>query len=153
MRETWIDTLLALECFHVAFLLLHDWVPLGGLNDVQAVRAENPGSRLLRTTLISAAPFVVGLVGSFWFLHRGYPMWLWYWLWASYALLFAGELNAWWIPYVKGTTEERVKRYRAMFGRTWAFLPERNGIVPNALHVVLHAATLATLGVLGALTF
>jgi len=35
-----------------------------------------------------------------------------------------------------------------MFGNTLTFLPEHNGIRPNALHVILHAATLALLVVL-----
>jgi hypothetical protein len=30
------DALLALQLFHVLFLSLHDWVPLGNLNDVRA---------------------------------------------------------------------------------------------------------------------
>lgn len=34
----------ALQSFHVAFLLLHDWVPLGSLNDVQAVCAVGSGT-------------------------------------------------------------------------------------------------------------
>lgn len=32
-----------------------------------------------------------------------------------------------------------------MFARTSAFLPERNGIRPNTLHVSLHAVILAIL--------
>jgi hypothetical protein len=40
-----------------------------------------------------------------------------------------------------------------MFARTHAFLPERNGMRPNTLHVVLHASTLATLLLLAALSF
>jgi len=39
-----------------------------------------------------------------------------------------------------------------MFAATHAFLPERNGIRPNTLHVILHLATLATLLVLAVLT-
>lgn len=35
-----------------------------------------------------------------------------------------------------------------MFGTTHAFLPAHNGIRPYTLHVVLHAATLATIVVL-----
>ena len=46
----------------------------------------------------------------------------------------------------------RAARYRALFGGTHAFLPGRNGIVPNTLHVALHAATLATLPALAAWT-
>ena len=40
-----------------------------------------------------------------------------------------------------------------MFGGTHAFLPERNGVRPNTLHVVLHGCTAATLAVMAALTF
>jgi hypothetical protein len=32
-----------------------------------------------------------------------------------------------------------------MFGNTHAFLPARNGVRPNTLHVILHASTLAML--------
>ena len=35
-----------------------------------------------------------------------------------------------------------------MFGNTHAFLPPRNGIAPNTLHVILHISTLATLALL-----
>jgi len=52
------------------------------------------------------------------------------------------------IPYFFRPDVKRAARYRAMFGHTHAFLPERNGIVPNTLHVALHAATLATLLIL-----
>ena len=40
-----------------------------------------------------------------------------------------------------------------MFGGIHAFLPERNGIVPNTLHVMLHACTAGKLIVLAVLTF
>ena len=39
-----------------------------------------------------------------------------------------------------------------MFGRTHAFLPERNGIRPNTLHVILQVATLTTLVLLARVT-
>ena len=61
-----------------------------------------------------------------------------------------------WVPLgkrnaVKAVPPERAARYQVMFGATRAFLPERNGIRPNTLHVILHIVTLATLAVLGAL--
>ena len=49
------------------------------------------------------------------------------------------------MPYFFGWPGGKEERYRAMFGNTHAFLLPRNGIVPNTLHVILHAATLATL--------
>ena len=48
-----LNALLILQTFHVLFLALHDWVPLGSLNDPKAVRAANPGEKLLAGTLIS----------------------------------------------------------------------------------------------------
>ncbi len=82
-------------------------------------------------------------------MGRHFPGWLWWWLWISYGLLFPGELTAWWVPYFLRPEPARVIRYQAIFGNTHAFLPERNGIIPNTLHCILHAATLALLVGLG----
>jgi hypothetical protein len=144
--------LFALQCFHVLFLALHDWIPLGRLNDVKAVRAANSVRKLAAGTLISLTPFAIGLAASAIHFGRAYPAWLFWWLWISYGLLFVGELTAWWIPYLFHAEPGRAWRYQAMFGATHAFLPERNGIRPNTLHVILHTVTLATLVVLVALT-
>ena len=138
--------LIALQAVQVAILWLHDWAPLPPLNDVCAVAAADDKPRLIRVTLIQSLPFTIGLAGSLaaaWSGHR--PDWLRSWLWISYLLLLAGELRAWWVPYLLRPEPGRAVRYRAMFGSTHAFLPERNGIVPNTLHCVLHAATVLTL--------
>jgi hypothetical protein len=147
-----MGTLFELQCFHVLFLAFHDWIPLGALNDVKAVRASNPGPKLLAATIITVAPFAIGLAASVAYFNRVYPNWLRWWLWISYALLFVGELQAWWVPYLFRSNPERVARYQAMFGKTHGFLPVRNGIRINTLHVILHVATLTTLVVLAALT-
>ena len=147
-----MGALFALQCFHVIFLALHDWVPLGKLNDVKAARAANPGRKLLAATLISLTPFAVGLAASAIYFGRLYPEWLLWWLWISYGLLFVGELTAWWIPYLIHPERERAARYQVMFGATHTFLPERNGIRPNTLHVILHIVTFTTVVVLGAVT-
>ncbi len=141
--------LIALQSLQVAILWLHDWVQIGTLTDIAAVRAHDTFGRLIRVTLIQSVPFSIGLIASVDFAMTGHPGWVWIWLWVSYGILFAGELRAWWWPYLIQAESERAARYRGMFGRTAAFLPERNGIVPNTLHVVLHAATAATLVVLG----
>jgi hypothetical protein len=39
----------------------------------------------------------------------------------------------------------RAARYAVLFGATHRFLPLRNGLAPNTLHVILHAATPAIL--------
>jgi hypothetical protein len=147
-----IGALLGLQCFHVLFLALHDWIPLGSLNDVKAVRLANPIHKLVGGTLISLTPFAIGLCASVVYFGGAYPSWLLWWLWISYSLLFFGELKAWWVPYLFVSDPVRAARYQSMFGATQAFLPERNGIRPNTLHVILHLATLTTLFVLAALT-
>jgi hypothetical protein len=136
--------LLALQTFQVAFLLFHDWIPLGRLNDVAAVRRENSLASLIANTLIVGGLFAFGLGASIHYYGRAYPGWLRQWLFVSYGLLFLGELRAWWIPYLIHAEPQRAARYREMFGHTHSFLPMRNRIAPNTLHIILHAATFAT---------
>lgn len=150
MRPMLFDLLFALQAFHVLFLLLHDWIPLGTLNNIAAVRAENSIGKLLLATLISTSFFLYGFVASIPHLHGPYPHWLLLYLSISYGLLFIGELQAWWIPYFGRLQPERAARYQVMFAGTHSFLPARNGITVNTLHVILHAATVDTLLVLAA---
>jgi len=140
-----LNLLLALQAFHVLFLLFHDWIPLGSLNNIAAVRAENSTPKLLLGTAISTSFFLYGLIASA--IHRNgpYPHWLLWYLLISYLFLFVGELEAWWIPYFGSPQPERAARYEVMFANTHAFLPARNGIPLNTLHVLLHAFTLAAI--------
>jgi hypothetical protein len=140
-----VDALLVLQSFQVLFLALHDWVQLGRLNDVRAVRSADPLPKLVIVTVISTLPFAFGLAASIASMDRGFPTWLIEWLRISYALLFLGQIRAWWIPYLVVDEPARASRYQVMFGRTHAFLPVRHGITPNTLHVLLHLATVATL--------
>ena len=129
-------------------LALHDWVPLARLNDIAAVRREIPVRNLFIATLIQTSFFAVGLVFSIRYFGRRAPGWLNYWLWITYALLFTGEIEAWWIPYLVRPNPERAARYQRISGNTHSFLPIRNGIVPNTEHILLHLSTAATLTVL-----
>ena len=70
------------------------------------------------------------------------------WLWISYGILFVGQIRAWWVPYLLRAEPERAARFQVMFGDTHSFLPQRNGLVPNTAHMMLHLATAATLLVL-----
>jgi hypothetical protein len=137
--------LLTLQAFQVVFLWLHDWIPVGPFNDVAAVRSQNTTTHLIRATLINSVPFTIGLAYSLMYFRRPYPHWLLYWLWISYGVIFAGELLAWWIPYLFRAEPQRAARYQIMFGNTHSFLSQRNGIAPNTAHVLLHIATLGTL--------
>src|SRR5579863_4245049 len=99
MHSVAIWALFVLQVFHVLLLALHDWIHLGSLNDLKAVRAENSLGKLIAGTLISATPFAFGLAASAVHLGQPYPAWLLDYLAISYVLLFVGELQAWWIPY------------------------------------------------------
>lgn len=139
------SVLVALQGFHIAFLFLHDWIPLDRLNDVVSVRRLHTLSQLVSTTLLGGLPFALGLTFSWHFSGGPYPVWVRTWLWVTYGLLFLGELRAWWIPYLLWPESSRAARYQALFGHTHSFLPRRNGIVPNTLHVILHSTTFVTL--------
>jgi hypothetical protein len=143
--------LLLLQLLQVAFLWVHDWLPLGSLNDVRAVRAQDSLRRLVTVTLIQSLPFTVILVLSAVYIRRPYPFWLVTSLWVSYSILLVGQLRAWWLPYLFRAEPERAARYRVMFGNTHSFLSVRNGLVPNTAHILLHACTVATLAVLFAM--
>ncbi|MGB7750806.1 MAG: hypothetical protein WCF88_04575 [Candidatus Acidiferrales bacterium] len=153
MHPDALNALLALQTFTVLFLTLHDWIPLGTLNILAGVHAADSRAKLFTTTVISAAPYAFGLAASIFYFRKPYPDWLFWWLWISYALLFLGQLRAWWIPYLLRPDPARAARYQQMFGATHAFLPEQNGIRPNTLHILLHVSTAALLIVLAVLTF
>jgi len=146
-------TLLALQAFQVAFLWLHDWIPLGRLNDVAAVQSQDSRARLVMVTILSSVPFTFALAFSVWRFGQPLPLWLYTFLWVIYTGLLLGQLRAWWMPYLFAPDARRVTRYRAMFANTHAFLPSRNGLVPNTLHVILHVTTAATLVVLFLIKF
>jgi hypothetical protein len=137
--------LLGLQTFQVLYLAIHDWLPLGVLNDVAAVRSQDTRQRLITVTLIQTIPFAIGLFFTARYLHQPWPHWLHYWLWISYTVLLLGQLRAWWIPYLFIPEPDRAARYKIMFGRTHTFLPYRNGLAPNTAHILLHIATAATL--------
>jgi hypothetical protein len=138
-----------LQSFQVAILLLHDWVPLAPLNDVRAARRGHTLTAVILATVVSSLLPSIGLVLSLWYLKSGWPSWLYLYLLAAYGFLLAGELEAWWIPYLVWPRPKRAAEYEEMYGNTWSFLPPRNGIRINSLHLALHAATLATLLILG----
>ncbi len=62
--RTWEMALVALQAFQVAFLWVHDWLPLGRLNDVAAVRRADSPSRLVLVTLVQSLPWTIGLLLS-----------------------------------------------------------------------------------------
>lgn len=84
MRPLTIDALIALQGFVVAFIALHDWIPLGVFNDVRAVQAADPRGKLVLVTVLSTAPFAFGLGATIVYAGGHFPGWLTRYLWISY---------------------------------------------------------------------
>jgi len=146
MNHVMVLTLLVLQGFVVAFILLHDWVPLGRFNNLQGVREVDPLGKRIAVTLLSALPFALTLWFSWEYAAAPrFPMWVRMWLWATYGLSVLAAARAWWIPYLGPGDPEVTARYQVRFADTHAFLPERNGMAPDTLHVALHTVLLAIL--------
>ena len=139
---------LCLQGYSVLFLLLHDWVPLGRLNNLGAMQREDSLSKRVFVTLLGVVPAALGFYWCALFFGRPYPGWLEIYMWAAYGVFLLGLLRAWWIPYLFVPDPVRAARYRVIFAGTYAFLPRRNGIVPDTLHVTFHAAVIATMIIL-----
>jgi hypothetical protein len=154
MHPLTMEVLIGLQCMVVLFVGLHNWIPLGTLNDVKAVRTVFPTGKLVVTTLTNFIPASIGLAGSVYYfsMGRGFAEWLIWYLWIFYLLACYGSLSSWWIPYLYRADPERVARDRVMYANTHSFLPERNGVRPNTLHVLFDVLTLAILAVLAVLT-
>jgi hypothetical protein len=145
--------LLLAQAYVVLFIALHDWFPLGRLNNLGGIRAVDSTRRLALTTVLSVLPFAFGLAASIYYYPNRFPHWLVSYLWITYLLGFYGMLRAWYLPYLVYKDPERAERYRQRFASTHAFLPERNGIRPDTLHVTFHVVLVALVTLLGVLTF
>ena len=137
--------LIVLQALQVLFLWVHDWLPLGSFNNVQAVRAQDSVARLVVVTLIQSLPFTIILALCIAYFDQRYPHWLVTTLWVAYVALLVGQLRAWWVPYLFRPEPDRAARYQVMFGSTHTFFPVRHGLVPNTAHTFLHICTVATL--------
>jgi hypothetical protein len=91
---------LALQSLVVLFLFLHDWIPLGRLNNLRAIRTQDSVGQQLFVTLLPGIPAAVCLIGSGRAFGQAYPDWLTITFWITYVLFLTGMLRAWWIPYL-----------------------------------------------------
>ncbi len=99
MHSILISALIALQSFVVVFIALHDWIPLGSLNNVRAVQAADPRAKLLAVTAVSTLPFAVGLGATIAYADTRLPGWLNIYLWICYGAAVYGLVRAWWGPY------------------------------------------------------
>ena len=65
---------------------------------------------------------------------------------AAYAGWLALQAVGWWIPYLRGASENHLRFYEKHWARTWRFLPPiGDHPIPNAAHVALQVMILAGL--------
>lgn len=125
--------------FIFLFMIVHDFVPLGPFNDVEAILNDRPLKELIFVTIVNAGQILLIIIGVLFFIGKKYPIIIKLWLIIHQSCIFIGALIAWWIPYIFGIgAEQRVERYQEMFGNTHSFLPIMNGIVPNTIHTIFH---------------
>ena len=153
MTHGLVTAFLGCQLFVVLFIALHDWLPLGRLNNLAGIRAVDTTRHLVVVTVLSTLPFAIGLAASVYYARTGFPMWVMVWLWISYGTGAYGMLRAWWIPYLLIRDPERAARYQQRFANTHAFLPARNGIRPDTLHVCFHVVLVVLIILLCILTF
>lgn len=125
--------------FIFLFMIVHDFIPLGPFNDVEAILNDRPLKELIFVTIVNAGQILLIIIGVLFFIGKKYPIIIKLWLIIHQSCIFIGALIAWWIPYIFGIgAEQRVERYQEMFGNTHSFLPIMNGIVPNTIYTIFH---------------
>jgi hypothetical protein len=153
LGHSMIYVFLVCQLLVVLFIALHDWIPLGKLNNLQGIRAADSTRRLFFVTTLSTLPFAVAFVASAYYAKAHFPGWLLWLLWLSYGTGLYGMLWAWWVPYLFVKDRVRAERYQVRFAQTHAFLPVRNGIRPDTLHVTFHVVFVTVFVLLCILSF
>lgn len=62
------------------FMIVHDWVPLGTLNDVEAIAKERSIQELLIVTLVGVVQILILMGLVLIFMGKKYPIWVKLWL-------------------------------------------------------------------------
>jgi len=121
------------------FMIVQDLIPLGALNDIEAIASVESFNETIVTTLIGTVQIILILTGVLLFMGKKYPLLVKIWLFVHPSFILLGAIMSWWVPYLFGTgTEEKIERFNIMFGNTHSFLPVMNGMVPNTLHTLFH---------------
>lgn len=129
--------------FILLFMIVQDLVPLGALNDIEAIASVEAFNETIVTTLIGVVQIILILGGVLIFIGKRYPLLVKIWLIVHPSCILLGAIMSWWIPYLFGTgTGEKIERFNILFGNTHSFLPVINGIVPNTLHTIFHLTLL-----------
>ena len=117
-------------------LAIHDWLPLGRLNDVTALRKQQSLFATLCATVINlgACTWALWLTLPVGKLGVSLPLDVV----LIYLFMTVGTLLAWWKPYFFGSSAE-MKQKMQPYVNTHHVLPARgDNIRPNTLHLIVH---------------
>jgi len=117
---------------------VHDWVPLGRLNDLSPENQPPRGTRVAASVgniVPVVALFVIAIVWS----DRPLPLGAAIFAVAYIAVFVVLMWLSWYQPYFFGASEQRERDAEREYGGTVQVLPRRGTHVrPNLMHVILH---------------
>jgi hypothetical protein len=134
-----------LICTQFLVMVLHDWLHIPGwTHGKQVYAALGPVKMWLATAINAVFPgAAVWFALLYW--HRPKPGWvLGYWvIYCTITVLSA--IQAWWLPYYRGTDDKTKDLYARMYAGTLQVLPARDDHPrPNLLHLFFHGLFLST---------
>jgi hypothetical protein len=139
------DIFTVLICIQFLVMAVHDLVHIPGLtHGRQVMAAVGPVKVFIGTavnSILAGIPAVFAIV--YW--HKPKPDYLLNG-WLIYcAFVCIGMIQAWWLPYFRGTDDKTKNLYAKMYAGTWQILPPHgDNPRPNVLHLVFHTLFLIT---------
>jgi hypothetical protein len=141
--QTLFTGLITLQFVLVTF---HDLVDIPGWTHGAQVSAVVGRRKLWLVTLVNGIFPGLAVAFALFFWSRPAPPFATNY-WALYcAVTVTSAVLMWYVPYVRGTTEERKREYARMYEGTRQVLPPRgDNPRPNLLHVCFHVLFVVTL--------
>jgi hypothetical protein len=141
--QSFFRVLLVMQFLVVA---LHDLVDIPGWTNARQVQSALGRNKVLIGTLINSLfPGVAAAFALYYWRSPTPAFVLYYWI-IYCAVTVAWAIEAWWIPYFRGTSKKRKQLYSIMYADTRHVLPLRgDNPRPNLLHLCFHVLFLINL--------
>jgi hypothetical protein len=130
---------LACSSLITLFLLLHDWIDIYPLNDLETFNKHCSLRNKILMTIINTPFFIIytGILVYYW--ATPIPLYAHAYLIMCNVLFLIGIIFSWWLPYFFGRPISQVKELHETHGTTHTFLPAiGNNPTPDTLHVIFH---------------
>ena len=121
------------------FLLLHDWINIYPLNDLETFNKYCSLRNKILMTIVNTPFFIIYTLLLLYYWATPFPLYVKIYLILCNILFGIGILFSWWYPYFFGWPISQVQELREAYERTHVFLPKiNNNPIPNTLHVLFH---------------